>query len=252
MKKIERNNMKLIKPAVNLVLETSLVCDVGCKTCPASRPKDMASKIMSTEMADRIITHVKKSAIILDIHWFLYNEPLRLPNVLELVALGKKHRIQSILSSNLSNPRDLDGIMRSGLERLIISVSGWTQEVAERSHKGVNIDNVKRNMKRISELRPKGMAVQVSWHIYNYNDHEKQLMGDYAKELGFRFVPFCTSLLPSTLVQAMWEGAPAHKGAEDLVLNPMDIKKACEERKHWGCINQTQALVVNADGLKTF
>jgi len=72
-------------------------------------------------------------------------------------------------------------------------VSGWTQEVYGRAHRGGHIETVKKNLKELSEARIRGnhydIFVGVSYHMYNDNlGDELNKMREYAESLGYVFM----------------------------------------------------------------
>lgn len=237
-----------MKKPISLYLITSSACNVKCKTCPAPREDTDRSGIMSVEMLKKIMAKVTKEARVYYCQLFLYNEPLLIPWVGEMIATVHSFGVPVFMSSNLVIGKHIASVMAAAPETLLISVSGWTQDIYERSHKGGDIEAVKANMKEVARLRTCKTHVQVSWHRYRYNEHEEDLMRNYAESLGFTFVPYTTSLLPHTAAMKVWATGIDDPNGSDCIIPVRWAKEMCGQRKHWPCWLQAQALAINANG----
>lgn len=238
-----------MKQPISLVLLTNTVCDVGCKSCPAGRKEEQPSGNMTLEVAESIIEKACKESRVLSVCLYFYGEPFLHPKIVELVKLVHQSKKKVLLSSNLVRFKNGPEVLALEPFNLIISVSGWTQEIYERSHKGGNIEKVKENMRLVARLKKPGTSIRVSWHRYNYNRHEESLMRDFALSLGFTFTPYSTGLLPLEKVEARWAGAPADYAEEDAVVPVMEAKELCAKRRSWRCSLQDQTLCVDSNGM---
>ena len=71
-----------------------------------------------------------------------------------------------------------------------MSLSGFYQETYVKGHAGGDVDNVKRNMEILSELKNKFNSktrIEVYYHRYLDNSDEEILMKNFSKDLGFEF-----------------------------------------------------------------
>lgn len=242
-----------MKPAIDLSLITTGYCNLGCKSCPGGRKEDVPSdKPMTVEMLRRILEKVTKEAKVLVVRLYYYDEPLLIRDMPQFVRLCHEFNLPATISSNL-NVFDRHGpaVLEEGPDTLMISVSGFTQPIYERSHKGGNIEKVKENMIKVSKLRKKNTYVQINWHHYKYNEHEEALMREFGNSLGFAMVSFATSLLPLERAMKVWETGVDDPKGEDLLIPVKDARAACYERRHWECDGQNRVLTVNGDGLVT-
>ena len=237
-----------MKPVVELYLITSATCNVRCKSCPAGR-KDLAlGGIMSLEMLDRILSKCTSEARVLLVQLYFYNETFLVPHMAEMVTMCHKYKVPPLVSTNLTVFKQGPAILAAAPDRLLISVSGFTQPIYERSHKGGDIEVVKANMVKVAELRSPKTEVQVSWHHYRYNEHELPLMRDYAHKLGFKFVSYGTSLLPPKRAVGVWESGVEDPAGEDLLVPVMAAKQMCYDRRHWDCNGQDTIVVIDSKG----
>jgi MoaA/NifB/PqqE/SkfB family radical SAM enzyme len=253
-----------MKPAYTLFLKTGTWCNAGCITCPAGRKRETDkenSSNMTTEMLERILDYVLQQGKIVSASHHFYNEPTALPNIAELVKACHDRGVYCFMSTNGSMIKGLRNVLNQGLTNLIMSISGFTNETHQRSHHGIDIEQVKRNMIEVSKIIHSRkdfsggrMFVRVSWHDYLYNEHEKPLMKKLCDDLGFHFTPYNTGLLPLEQAQArMLEAAmnpssPEHPGERDLRTKLAEAHELCGQRKHWTCINQGRMLTIDGDG----
>jgi pyruvate-formate lyase-activating enzyme len=237
------------KPAINLYLATSTSCNVMCKTCPVGRKEPEPGGIMSLEMFQRIINKCVAEARVIGVQLYHYNEPLLLPQMADMVRICHENKLPVFLSSNLVIFKNVPAVLEQSPEILLISVSGWTQEIYERSHKNGDIEKVKQNMAEVARLRKPNTHVQVSWHRYRYNEHEMPLMEAYTKKLGFVFVPYATSLLPQDRAMRVWDTGVDDPAGGDVLLPVKEAKDLCYKRRHWDCLLQDQIVAVNGQGM---
>lgn len=248
--------MKIIeylkKPPCNLVLVTSTKCDVECWSCPAGRhdPETQTSGLMSVEMLDKIIRKVKPETRLINVCGYYFNEITIVPQIVEMIKCVHSHGLPFLLSSNLVRvkPDVLKAIMDTGISNFIISMSGWTQEVYERSHKNGDIERVKANMELMAQWRKPGTFIRCAFHRYKYNEKEEPLMEAYCKKLGFDWTPYNIGLLPLDAVFKAWDTGIYPPKTVDLQTSLKDAKGMCLDRKHWICKMQDQFLTVDANG----
>jgi len=234
---------------INLYLATSTSCNVGCKTCPVGRKEFEPGGLMKLEMLKRIMDKCTKEARVITVQLYHYNEPFLIPYLNEMVKMVHNYGIPVFLSSNLVIFKNVASVLAENPETLLISVSGWTQEIYERSHKDGEIEKVKANMKEVARLKGPNTHVQVSWHKYRYNEHEEPLMQEFAESLGFQFVPYGTGLIPQDRAMKVWKTGVEDPAGEDTLVPVKDAQKLCFDRRNWPCILQTQILPINGQGI---
>jgi MoaA/NifB/PqqE/SkfB family radical SAM enzyme len=239
-----------MKPAINLYLATSTACDVRCKTCPVGRREKEPGGTMSMDMLRRILHKCSKEARIIGVQLYHYNEPFLVPHMAEMVHECHAWGYPVFLSSNLVGyERHGKEILAEIPEVLLISVSGWTQPIYERSHKDGDIEKVKKNMLQVRQDQFGGTHVQVSWHKYRYNAHEEPAMRAYALKLGFAWVPYGTGLIPHDRAMRVWETGIDDPNGEDVLVPVKEAGKMCYSRRHWRCLLQDQIVAINGQGM---
>lgn len=170
-------------------------CNLRCPTCARGMQLLKNSvKSMSIDLFKKIVEKVKEEGYD-DIGIFNWTEPFLAKTLPEYISVVKEFGLYCEVSSNLSlKPlKYFDTIEQSlvaGLDRLIVSVSGYSQAVYEINHIGGNISWVKENLERIAQLRRDGTisARVILKHIkFNYNIEEEPVLKKYANSLGLDF-----------------------------------------------------------------
>ncbi len=145
---------------------------------------------MNPDLMEKIIDKIASenpNAIV-----FLYgnSEPFLHPRLPECIAAVKARGLRCELSTNLNYIQRVDETLAARPDFMIISLSGFTQDVYVKGHAGGNIDKVKANMKVLGTFNqaanPK-IKIAVNYHLYRDNRGADQFgaMKDFAHECGF-------------------------------------------------------------------
>lgn len=175
-------------------LEINSACSLHCPTCTkgAKEGYEHLNGFMDPDLMERILDKIaleNPNAIV-----FTYgnSEPFIHPKLPECIASIKRRGLHPEMSTNLNHIQRVDELLEAGPDLIIISLSGFTQEVYVKGHAGGDIEKVKRNMRILAEAnnsRPedKRVKILVNYHIYLDNEHEAALMKEYAEGLGLGF-----------------------------------------------------------------
>lgn len=209
-------------------LEINSKCSLHCPTCTKGDETgyEHLTGIMDPDLMERILDKIaleNPQAIC-----FVYgnSEPFLHPHLAECIASIKRRGLHPEMSTNLNFVRKLDEVLEAGPDLIIISLSGFTQEVYEKGHAGGDIEKVKANMRLIADANGRliqkqggghGVDIRINYHIYNDNQHEVELMREYCKNLGLGFF---TSLARAISM----ENAIQYCRSQDLFPAPFDIQ----------------------------
>lgn len=171
-------------------LEINSMCNLKCPTCTKGNlgiGYDHLNGIMDFDLMEKCIEKIRNEnnqAIV-----FLYgnSEPFMHPRLPECIAMVKKYGLRCEMSSNLNYVHHVDETLSAGLDFMIISLSGFTQDVYVKGHAGGNIDKVKKNMAIVGEANSRlgnPVDINVNYHLYKDNEHELGLMREYASQCG--------------------------------------------------------------------
>lgn len=198
-------------------------CNLRCPSCPQGNVKSyrLPHGFMEPELLARIVRKAKAECRVTAIGLFSWAEPLLHPKLPELIRVVRDAGIGCFLSSNLNILPDADAIMEAGPFSFRISASGFTQEVYGWSHRGGDIEKVKKNMVKLAEARSRNNAstrIYVYYHRYTHNLKEEPMMREFAAGLGIDFEPVWALMFPVEKVLDYANEDGSVRSAEDLEL----------------------------------
>lgn len=124
---------------------------------------------------------------------WLYDEgePLLNKDIYKILYYLNKNNVGTCVSSNFSFPMsndNLEELINSGLQHLIISVDGATQESYSQYRIGGNLNLVLSNIQRLQSLlnqkKNKHLKVEIQFLEFDHNKSDREQMCKIAKELG--------------------------------------------------------------------
>jgi MoaA/NifB/PqqE/SkfB family radical SAM enzyme len=170
-------------------LEVNSACNLKCPTCTKGNKEgyEHQTGLMDPALMEQCIDKIRNEnnkAIV-----FLYgnSEPFLNPRLPECIAAVKARGLRCEMSTNLNYVQRLDETLAAGLDYMIVSLSGFTQEVYVKGHAGGNIDKVKANMRLLGEANAKlskPVTISVNYHVYKDNGEELEPMRAFAAECG--------------------------------------------------------------------
>jgi len=129
---------------------------------------------MELDVFKRLLDKITSECRCRKIELFNWSEPFLHPELDQFVKVVKSKKIECVLSSNLSfnNPARLEAVLMHS-PSLIVSVSGFTQAMHERYHKGSNLETVKGNLKFIADLKKaRRLSLHVRIHCLQFVDNK--------------------------------------------------------------------------------
>jgi MoaA/NifB/PqqE/SkfB family radical SAM enzyme len=211
-------------------LEINSACNLRCPTCTKGNQEgyEHQTGLMDPDLMEKIIDKIKSenpAAIV-----FLYgnSEPFIHPRLAECIASVKRRELNCQLSTNLNFIRNVEGVLAAKPDMIIISLSGFTQEVYVKGHAGGQIEKVKENMKVLAEAyaqTDKTTVISVNYHVYTDNGHEIDLMRAYAESLGLGF-------FTSYARAISMENAIQYNRSLDLNATPFEVQPGRPDLNH--------------------
>ena len=183
---------------VSISFEPTTSCNLRCPECPSglrsfSRPTGMLQKDFFRETIDDIHQHL------LYLIFYFQGEPYLNPDFLDMVKYASSKKIYTATSTNAHYLTDeaAKKTVESGLDRLIISIDGTTQDVYKQYRVGGNLDKVIQGAKNIikwrEELKSKTPFVFFQFLVVKPNEHQIEEIKQLAKEIGVDEVRFKTA-----------------------------------------------------------
>lgn len=183
---------------ISISFEPTTSCNLRCPECPSglrafSRPTGMLQKDFFRKTVDELHHHL------LYLIFYFQGEPFLNPSFLEMVAYAASKKIYTATSTNAHYFSDevAKKTIESGLDRLIISIDGTTQEVYEQYRVGGNLEKVIQGTKNLvkwkNQLKSKTPFIIFQFLVVKPNEHQINEIKILANELGVDQVRYKTA-----------------------------------------------------------
>ena len=223
-------------PAMPLALsvEPTTACNLGCPECPSGlRNFTRPTGNLKSGLLDQILEEIGKELLYLT--FYFQGEPFIHPDMCSLIEKANQRGIFTATSTNAHfiNDKSAENIVRSGLNRLIVSIDGTTQEVYESYRKRGSLEKVIEGTKTIlakrKELKSNFPRVYFQFLVVRPNQHQIGEVKKLGRELGVDGVHFKTAqvydyengnpLIPTIDKYARYEKG---KNGKWKIKNPLD------------------------------
>jgi radical SAM protein with 4Fe4S-binding SPASM domain len=189
-----------VKPTF-LSIEVTNYCNLHCPECPVGiqKNKKTENKKFNLSVFKKIIDELKPTLQ----HVILYfqGEPMLNNQLSEFIEYAHKSKIFTSTSTNgqLLNKDNAKNLVVSGLDKLIISVDGTTQETYSRYRVGGNLEKTLEGIKNINfwknELKSLTPFVEIQFLVLKTNEHQMADMKELAKKMKVERLTFKTAQL---------------------------------------------------------
>ncbi len=174
---------------VSISIEPTTSCNLRCPECPSGlRAFTRPTGMMKKELFESVINQLAPSLSYLI--FYFQGEPYLHPHLLEMIRFAAQKKIYTATSTNAHylNEEASKETVQSGLDRLIISLDGTTQETYQSYRIGGKLDKVIEGTKNIlrwkKELKSTTPHVIFQFLVVRHNEHQIEEVKKLAKELG--------------------------------------------------------------------
>ncbi len=237
---------------VSISFEPTTSCNLRCPECPSglrqfTRPTGMLQNDFFRQTIDEIHTEL------LYLIFYFQGEPYLNPEFLNMVKYASDKKIYTATSTNAHYLTDevAKKTVESGLDRLIISIDGTTQDVYQQYRVGGNLEKVLEGAKNImkwkKELKRKTPFVFFQFLVVKPNEHQVEDIKRLAREVGVDEVRFKTAQVyeyetdPNNLIPTMDKYSRYKKNADGSYTAKNRLTNRCWKLQH--------ANVITWDGL---
>jgi MoaA/NifB/PqqE/SkfB family radical SAM enzyme len=183
---------------VTISIEPTTACNLRCPECPSGlRSFTRETGNLRVDFFSQTIDQLYKDLCYLI--FYFQGEPYINPKFLDMVNYAHKKGIYTITSTNghFLNDKNAKATVESGLDRLIISVDGTTQDVYEQYRIEGNLEHVLQGARNIvkwkKELGAKHPHVIFQFLVVKPNEHQIPEVYRLAKEIGIDEVKLKTA-----------------------------------------------------------
>lgn len=174
---------------ISISFEPTTSCNLRCPECPSGlRSFTRPTGMLEDDLFKKIIDDIHRQL------WYLIfyfqGEPYLHPKFLDLVKYASSKGIYTATSTNAHYLTDANArkTVESGLDRLIISIDGTTQEVYEEYRIGGKLEKVLEGTRNIvkwkRELKSSTPHIIFQFLVVKPNEHQIAEVEQLAKELG--------------------------------------------------------------------
>ena len=182
-------------------IELSNYCNLKCPECPVGTRENshLTKNNFELELLTKIIDELKSNLF----HAILYfqGEPFLNPNWFKIVRYINTAKIYTSTSTNgqMLNKQIAEKIILSGLDKLIVSIDGNTQDVYEQYRVGGNLAKVIEGIENVNYFKKKFNSVspfiEIQFLVLKTNEHQLNDMRILAKKLNANKLSFKTAQL---------------------------------------------------------
>lgn len=183
---------------VSISIEPTTACNLGCPECPSglksfTRPTGKLEQELFTKIIDEVAERL------FYLIFYFQGEPYLHPQFLDMVAYASDQGIYTATSTNAHflDDENAKKTVESGLDRMIISIDGSTQETYEAYRKTGDLqkvlDGTRRVIKWRKKLKSRTPAVLWQFLVVKPNEHQISDIRELAKEYGVDKVAFKTA-----------------------------------------------------------
>lgn len=179
---------KVIHLPWSISVEPADYCMLRCPQCPVGIRKRQKDKhLMSLPLFKKLLDEVQPFCGVMQFHF--QGEPLLNQDLPIYIAMAHKARIYTLLSTNaqmLTKPL-AEELIDAGLNEIIISMDGVTQETYEQYRVGGDIDKVKQALRYLADYKAStksGIKITLQCLCLKTNEHEWNWLMKHYKDLG--------------------------------------------------------------------
>ena len=236
----------------SISIEPTTSCNLRCPECPSglrqfTRPTGMLQKDFFRDTIDQL--HKDVFYLI----FYFQGEPYLNPDFLNMVSYASQKGMYTATSTNAHYLTDDNArkTVESGLDRLIISIDGTTQDVYQQYRVGGKLEKVLEGARNIvkwkKELKSRTPFVFFQFLVVKPNEHQLEEVKQLAKEVGVDEVRFKTAQVydyendPHQLIPSISKYSRYRKNKEGKTV----VKNALDNH----CWRLWHAPVITWDGL---
>lgn len=183
---------------VSIAIEPTTSCNLRCPECPSGlRSFTRPTGLLQTDVFEKVVNELHHNLVYLTLYF--QGEPYLHPDFHKLVQYSVSKRIYTATSTNAHylTPENAEKTVRSGLDRLIISIDGTTQDVYQQYRVGGKLSKVIEGTRNIVEAKKK-LKSKKPYLIFQFlvvgpNEHQIGEVKKLAKDLGIDAIKYKTA-----------------------------------------------------------
>lgn len=222
------------------------ICNLHCPLCPTGlgilgRPRGR----FNLEAFRCIIDQIAPYAYTVEL--YNWGEPFLHPNIAEMIRYAHRRRIAVRLSSNMNyfSPELAQAVVEAGLDRLIVSLDGSSQETYARYRRGGDLARVCENIRLLVEAKRRARShtpfILARMLVTRHNEGEIEVVRRLAEELGADAFSLAPIFVDTTDPAQIAEWLPAERALSA-------YGETSTPANRWACAELWEAMTINWDG----
>lgn len=182
----------------SIAFEPTTSCNLRCPECPSglrsfTRPKGMLDQDFFKDKIDELKEHI------IYLTFYFQGEPYLHTGFLEMAKYASENKIYTATSTNAHylNDENARKTVESGLDRLIISIDGTSQETYQAYRIGGSLDKVIEGTKNLmhwkKKLKSSTPHVIFQFLVVKQNEHQLEEVTKLTQEMGVDELQFKTA-----------------------------------------------------------
>ncbi len=191
-------------------IETSTNCNQRCQYCPVGQETAESTGHLALETYRRFTDRLGDKPLIFQL-WG-WGEPFLNPAIYDMIRYAKVRDIRTVSSTNgeiFARMDHAENLVASGLDLLIVSISGITQETYGEFRPGSQLKRVFEGVRNIvstkQRLGKQTPLISLTFVVSESNEHEIPQLAARAKELGVDALTV-KKLNPASTSSEQWQG----------------------------------------------
>jgi radical SAM protein with 4Fe4S-binding SPASM domain len=183
-----RGNLNKYMQPVFISVEPADFCQLRCPECPVGKAARNKGSLANDQVIFDTIAELRNS--LLHIIFYFQGEPLLNPRLNKYIQCAHNAGIYTSTSTNamLLHSENARKMVESGLDKLIVSVDGATQEVYEQYRRGGNLQRALDGIKYIQywkkKLKSQTPFVEMQFIVFGTNEHQITDIKNIASKVG--------------------------------------------------------------------
>jgi radical SAM protein with 4Fe4S-binding SPASM domain len=172
-----------------LQVEPTTSCNLRCRICPVTTGMNRPSGHMAPSLFRKIVDEL--SDYLLLILFWDWGEPFLNPYSCEMINYAHTRGIKVISSTNghvFANGDHAREVVKSGLDVLVFSVDGTTQETYEMYRTSGKLDQVLEGIRKVKEQKKSQNSetplINLRFIVMKHNEHEIPKLTSFARSVG--------------------------------------------------------------------
>ena len=238
-----------------LIIDTGNICNLKCPQCPTGLGlPGRKRRLMTFAEFKKIFDQLYEYALFVSL--YNWGEPFLNPEVFRIISYVQKKNVGTIIGSNFTTVKeeDIDNILSSGLEHLVLSIDGASPETYSTYRRRGDFQKVIANVEKLVEkkrlLGKKLPLVRWQFLVNRFNEHEIEKAKEMGKALGVDAVTFYTRFKPTDFIFAFGNQEIVEEIEEWLPRKHLEYRMDYSKpfpRKGL-CKGLWQSITVNSDG----